>query len=140
MNLWQRVWRKTRLGVCAIIVNEQGEILLVKHTYSDGWFLPGGAARSGENLLDAIRRELAEELSLELDSPLGVHGIFFHERKREYISVFAFEVDKSTEVTQNWEIEDWGWYNLESLPQGLSLGAERRLLEWRGESHYSGVW
>lgn len=53
-------------GVCAIIRNSKGEILLGKRkrnalVYPDFWGLPGGLIEYNETVEDAIRREIREE-------------------------------------------------------------------------------
>lgn len=40
-----RVCRPVTLGVRVLLVKE-GAVVLVKHTYHDHWYLPGGASRS----------------------------------------------------------------------------------------------
>ena len=37
-----------RLAAGALIRNEEGELLVVKPNYKDGWILPGGTVESGE--------------------------------------------------------------------------------------------
>ena len=52
----------------AIILNEQGQILLCKHTYRrlHPWGLPGGDIKFGEDPADAVRREIWEETGLSV--------------------------------------------------------------------------
>ena len=56
------------VGVCAIVLNERDEILLLRHRFreSAGWDLPGGFIERDEELEDAIRRELREETGYEV--------------------------------------------------------------------------
>jgi 8-oxo-dGTP diphosphatase len=58
--------RRKRLAAGALIRNHQGEILIVKPIYRDGWLIPGGAVEAGESPLVACTREVREELGLQL--------------------------------------------------------------------------
>lgn len=56
------------VGVAAVITNEAGEVLLVRHNYLRGtceWGLPGGWAKGREQLERALARELREETGLQ---------------------------------------------------------------------------
>jgi 8-oxo-dGTP diphosphatase len=55
---------RTRGAAAALLLDEHGRVLLVKPTYKDGWFLPGGVIEEGESPLAACRRECEEELGL----------------------------------------------------------------------------
>ena len=62
-----------RVIVVALIHNQHGEYLLCKKPSDRGvfpgeWGLPGGGIEPGETLQQALRREVREELGLELDS------------------------------------------------------------------------
>jgi mutator protein MutT len=62
-------------GVRAIILNEAGEILLQRRTDNGLWGLPGGSVELDETLLDALKREVAEETSLNVidAEPMGIY-------------------------------------------------------------------
>jgi 8-oxo-dGTP diphosphatase len=52
------------VGTTAVIFNERGEVLLLRHTYRRPgfeWGLPGGYAKGRESLERALARELQEE-------------------------------------------------------------------------------
>lgn len=54
-------------GAAAIIVNENGEILLQSRADNDRWGLPGGCQELGERFQDTIIREVKEETNLDVD-------------------------------------------------------------------------
>ena len=47
---WSRLTRAKTLGVRVLVQAEAGRVLLVRHTYLDGWYLPGGGVDGGETL------------------------------------------------------------------------------------------
>jgi 8-oxo-dGTP pyrophosphatase MutT (NUDIX family) len=63
---------RKRVGVDALILDHDGRILLVDPTYKPNWDLPGGMAETNEPPLDALRRELAEELGLHLPEGMAL--------------------------------------------------------------------
>ena len=61
----------------AVIFNDKGEVLLLKHRFraGSGWGLPGGFMETDEQPIDALRRELREEIGLEVEEGFELHGI-----------------------------------------------------------------
>ena len=53
-------------AAAALFTNPAGRILLVKPNYRDHWSLPGGFLEDGEPPQDGCRREVAEELGLQI--------------------------------------------------------------------------
>ena len=53
--------------VCAagVVRNEKNEILMVRH-HRQGWVYPGGIVESGENVIDAVKREILEETGVHV--------------------------------------------------------------------------
>ena len=62
-----------RIRVSALL-GWRGRILLCRHEKPgrEYWLLPGGGVNSGESLVDALRRELAEEIGI--DDPIPFEG------------------------------------------------------------------
>jgi len=57
---------RKRVSADVMLRDERGRILLVDPKYKPDWDLPGGMAEANEPPADAVRRELREELGLEL--------------------------------------------------------------------------
>jgi ADP-ribose pyrophosphatase YjhB (NUDIX family) len=61
------------VAVGAVILNEAGEILLVKHLperegfWQGKWICPGGKLELGEPIADGILREVAEETAIDIE-------------------------------------------------------------------------
>ncbi|PWI08960.1 NUDIX hydrolase [Streptomyces sp. NWU339] len=53
------------MSAAAVLANDDGEYLIVKPGYKDGWNLPGGGVDEGETPRQACRRELKEELGID---------------------------------------------------------------------------
>lgn len=53
------------VAVGGIVENDNNEILLVK-TIHGGWVFPGGQVEVGENLIDALYREVYEESGIDI--------------------------------------------------------------------------
>lgn len=78
-RLYWRVIRPRTHGVRVLIRHPgTGKVLLVRHTYGprDRWYPPGGGYRPDrEPVIDAARREVREEVGIDLDAltSLGVY-------------------------------------------------------------------
>lgn len=61
VQVW-RVWRPRLRGVRVVVLDDEGRVLLVRHSYgSDRWAPPGGGIGRHEDPLSAAARELREE-------------------------------------------------------------------------------
>lgn len=119
------------VGVRGLVIDD-GKVCLVRHTYRDGWFLPGGGVKTGESLVDAMARELREETGIELpESPRKVHGVYssFAEHKSDHIVVFLLD-DWTQTPNRSAEIAEVRFFSPDELPEGTSPATTRRIKEW----------
>ncbi|TNE29132.1 MAG: NUDIX domain-containing protein, partial [Alphaproteobacteria bacterium] len=72
-----RSWRKAPISGCSVIVtNAEGAVLMLRHSYGGGsWSLPGGGIGRRESAEDAARREVREELALEIGTLVAIGEI-----------------------------------------------------------------
>ncbi len=114
------------LGAAALIWDRRGRVLLVRHAPSKPWFpgwaTPGGSAREGEGPEAALRREVREEVGLEVKI-LGVSKVFdliITDGRVELRGSFVqFEARAlSEEVLPGPEIEEARWF--EYLPPDMA--------------------
>ena len=54
------------IAAAGVVINEKREILMVK-THNAGWVFPGGQVEVGENVVDAVKREIMEETGIDID-------------------------------------------------------------------------
>ena len=54
------------IAAAGIVINEKDEVLMVKANHG-GWVFPGGQVEVGENVIDAVKREVMEETGIEIE-------------------------------------------------------------------------
>ena len=128
-------WRFTRgmtLGVRAVVLDAEGRVFLVKHSYVSGWHLPGGGVEVGETLREALQRELMEEGRIEISGEPALHGVFLnsHVSRRDHVAVYLvrhFTQDRL--AAPNGEIIASGFFDTRALPEETTLGTRLRISE-----------
>jgi ADP-ribose pyrophosphatase YjhB (NUDIX family) len=124
--------RAMTLGVRGIVLNAEGEVLLVRHSYVRGWYFPGGGVEIGETFESALTRELAEEAHIEIQGPPRLHGLFFnvHISPRDHVAVYVISDFRQTGVrAPDLEILEARFFARDALPDDASPGTRRRLAE-----------
>ena len=116
----------------AIIFNDRGHVLLLKHRFraGSGWGLPGGFLERGEQPLDALKRELREEIGMEVDSAKFFHARSF--KKPRQVEILFLCRANGDAKPRTMEVERAEWFSIESLPDGLPR--DQRLLVERASS------
>jgi ADP-ribose pyrophosphatase YjhB (NUDIX family) len=132
LHLYWRFSRGLTVGVRALVVGPEGEVLLVRHSYVPGWHLPGGGVEPGETLLDALTRELAEEADVSLLAAPKLHGVYFNDAasRRDHVALFVVrEFRREVRPKRSREILDCRFFPAGGLPADATGGTRRRLAE-----------
>ena len=116
------------VGVGAVILNEEGEILLLlrkKDPEKGTWSIPGGKVEFFEELEETIIREVEEELgiSIKLVKLLGVTDHILNYEGTHWVAP-TYLAEIMSGVPKNMEPEkhgDFKWFSLKNLPKNLSL-------------------
>jgi len=62
-------------SVNVVVVNDAGEVLMIRRSDNDNWAVPGGAIDLGESMVEAAIRETREESGIECRIA-GIVGIY----------------------------------------------------------------
>jgi len=135
LHLYWRFSRGLTLGVRAVVLDRRNRVFLIRHSYADGWHLPGGGVETGETFLQALKRELMEEGNIELTAPPLLHGVFFHPiySRRDHVTLYVVRDFHQAEAPQpNREIAEHGFFPVDALPPGTTSGTRARIAEVLG--------
>lgn len=133
-RLWQRLARPLTVGVGALVMDGDGRVLLVRHSYVEGWHLPGGRVDKGETAAAAAVRELGEETGLVAAGPprlVGLYGRFGHGGS-DHIAVYVVTAWTGTPRPDGLEVVEARFFAADALPEGTAPAVLRRLGEYRG--------
>jgi ADP-ribose pyrophosphatase YjhB (NUDIX family) len=115
--------RTLQVGVKAVITDDQHRVLLLKRSepfHGEDvlkWDIPGGRIDAGEELLDALKREVKEETGLDVTSVSGifhVQDILFNPKL--HVVRVTYAVHASGDVRLSEEHVDHRWAPKDELP------------------------
>jgi 8-oxo-dGTP pyrophosphatase MutT (NUDIX family) len=142
-HFYWRFARGATLGAFGMVIDGQGRVFLVKHSYVSGWHLPGGGVETGETLRTALARELSEEGNIQLTGEPALHGVFHNNRvsRRDHVALFIVRdfVQPSAPVP-DYEIIDHGFFAPDALPEDTGRATRARIAEVFDGVAVSEVW
>ena len=107
----------------AIVMDSGNRVLLLQHRFRAGsaWGIPGGFIEAGEQPLDAMKRELQEEVGLIIESAKVAGARSFpNVRQVEILFLCSVSDAQIAVISPNSpEILDAQWFSLDGLPAGL---------------------
>lgn len=133
LRVWWRIRRPITVGVRMMVVDPEGRVLAVRHSYRGGWHFPGGAAKRGETLEAAARREIREETGIAVADPVELLGMYFteDEHKSDHVAVFVARHWEGEAAADLKEIVDIAWIAPDGTGDGLSPWTIRWLTDLR---------
>src|SRR5215467_5733120 len=132
VNLYWRLSRGLTLGVRGLVIDGDGRVFLVKHTYIRGWHLPGGGVEPGETVLEALARELKEEGNIELVDAPTQFAVYFQPAmsRRDHVVLFVVHrFRQPAPPVPDHEIMAHGFFPRDALPQDTSAATRARIAE-----------
>ncbi len=138
-TLFSSLGAKT-VGARALVI-QNNQVLFVRHTYQKGWCTIGGMVDKGETTLQAVSRELFEEVGL---TPLEIPELFgvYHSNQEKRDDYVAFYIVKKFDMTEcdSSEIADKKWFPLNNLPEETTPATKRRVEEYLRMREKSDKW
>lgn len=103
-------------NAASVAIFSENRVLLIKRAfapYKHCWTLPGGRLEKGETVQDCARREVREEVGLELQGLVPVT----HQTSNNFtIAVFASRIQTGVPLPSD-EVADWYWANPDAVEQ-----------------------
>lgn len=111
-----------KLAAHAVIMDEQGRILILRSRYAGVWSLPGGGLNRREHIDEAIRRECHEELGVPVRLE-AMTGFYYHRAISAYVAVFRASLGEGP-IRLSHEHSESRWVAPAELPDRMRVMAE----------------
>jgi ADP-ribose pyrophosphatase YjhB (NUDIX family) len=143
MHVYWRFARGLTIGVRALVFDGQGRVFLVRHSYVDGWHLPGGGVEAGETIGEALARELREEGNIEIGGAPELHAVYFNRQasRRDHVALFIVrDYRQEGPPVPNFEIVAHGFFSPDALPPDATTATRVRIAEVLAGAPVSSWW
>lgn len=130
----QHYLRLAKKPVSAVVLcfNDLGQVLMVKTHYRDFWMFPGGSTEESESPSEGAKREVKEEIGIDLPTVTPLIIEYFQNDGREYFNfVFYGDVLNDKEIAkislQEDELTDFGFFSIEEVEKIGSVHTKDRI-------------
>ena len=111
------------VAVSMIVINKKTDkILLIKQYGRDVYILVAGYVNRGEQLEDAVVRELKEETGMTA-SHIRFNRTKFFEPSNTLMCNFTVYVDSDSELSTNKEIDSFNWFSFDDARKNIKPGS-----------------
>jgi len=125
---------KIKKCVGAVLYDDRNRIFLMTSPKWKGFIVPGGKIEEGETEEEALRREMKEELGIEISDLKRVGEKYksassdFKDSTLEFHFIDYFARALQTEITPNEEVSEYGWYDADEALKLPLLNSTRELV------------
>ena len=104
------------VGAVGLLTDDGSRLLMVRPTYRKGWLPPGGFLGKRETPVQALHREISEELGLLVDFA-EPHRVFFDVKRQAVTFISVGVLPPGTEPrSRSAELSEVRWFALDALP------------------------
>src|SRR5688500_13406408 len=113
------------VSAAAIVSNEKNEVLLLNHVLRpfSGWGFPGGFIEKGEQAENAIRREIREEIGIELSQL----QLYTARTVGSHIEILFFAKAEGEPKVNSAEIMEVRWFPFDDVPEEMARTQKQQM-------------
>jgi 8-oxo-dGTP pyrophosphatase MutT (NUDIX family) len=128
-------------GANAMLIDAEGRVALVRHSYMSGWSFPGGGVKRGEPPAQGILRELAEELgTVRSDTPV-LFGLYTRRSGWATNVIALYRLDNAqVDFRPSLEVRELKFVDPKTPTPEYTYGTVRRFAELAGAVPVSPFW
>ena len=99
---------KSTRHVRGIIINDEGQVLLLYFNKRNGYSIPGGTVEENESIKDTVLREVLEETGADI-IPIKIVGKYYHTSKNfNYEGINRFRSNDSIIINvKRWKLSNF---------------------------------